>query len=208
MLTFNESTHEYLWEGKPVPSVTQVINEWMEISVYGAKYFTNRFTGLTINAEVFRAAGEFGTAAHAGVKVLAEGRELDYNALHPSLYHPLAEFVQWKKDCSPIFHLIEKPLYSAKYRYAGTPDLICTIDRHLSVVDIKTGGYDTAGIQMAGYEQLYREDVKRGTLHMRRYVLHLPKDGGNYKFIQQADTTDFSCFLGLLFAHQQMKRRV
>ena len=207
MLTFDEVKHLYFWDGKPVPSVTQIINEWMEISVYGIKYYTNRYTGTTISADVFRAAGEFGVAIHAGAKILAEGRMLDFSALHSSLDHPLHEFIRWMNDYEPIIHLVEQSLYSAKYRYAGTFDLICTINRRLCVVDIKTGEYGAAGIQTAGYEQLYREHTKRGALHMQRYVLHLPKDGGSYQFLKEEDTTDFSCFLGLLFTHQQMERR-
>lgn len=209
MLTFDSEKHLYLWNGVPVPSVTQIIHEWMEVSVYGERYFVNRFTGTAISADPFRAAGGFGTAVHAGAKLLAEGNALDYDALHPSLHHPLDEFVRWQTDYSPEYRIIEKPLYSAKFNYAGTPDIIAIIRRRLAVVDIKTGGYDMAGVQMAGYEQLYREEVKRGALHMDRYVLFLPKnDGERYQFIQLRDITDHACFMALWDAGRQMKGRI
>jgi hypothetical protein len=208
MLTFNAETHTYYWEKIQTPSVTQIINEWMEINVYGTKYFTNRYTGLTIAADVFREAGEFGTAVHAGCRVLARGRALDYMALHPSLYHPLAEFMQWMKDYAPDFALIEEPLYSKKFHYAGTPDIVGTIKRRPIIVDIKTGAFDMAGVQLAGYEQLYRERIRRGTLHMDRYVLQLPKDGGAYKFIPCRDNGDFACFMSMWDVKRQMKGRL
>jgi hypothetical protein len=208
MLTFNEEHHLYCWHGAPVPSVTQIIHEWMEINVYGTRYFTNRFTGVTIAAEPFKEAGEFGTAVHAGCKVLARGKSLDFNHLHPSLYHPLAEFQQWMKDHNPILSLIEEPLYSRKFNYAGMPDIIGFIKRRPVVVDIKTGAFDMAGVQLAGYEQLYREHTKRGTLHMDRYVLQLPKDGGAYKFIQCRDDSDHACFMALWDVQRRMKGRL
>lgn len=207
MLTFNSAKHLYFWHDNQVPSVTQIIHEWMEISVYGTKYFTNRYNGLTISADVFREAGEFGTAVHDGVKVLAEGRELDFDELHPSLWNSLTQFQQWKKAYAPIFTLIEQPLYSKKFNYAGTPDLIGVIKRRPCGIDIKTGAFGMAGVQMAGYEQLYREHIKRGALHMDRYVLHLPK-GEPYKFIQYRDMTDHACFVALWDAQRQMKGRL
>ena len=206
MLTFNEEKHLYYWEDRPVPSVTQIIREWMEINVYGNKYFTNRFTGTTIATDVFRVAADFGTAVHAGAKVLAEGRALDFNALDSALVAPLREFTQWMKDHKPEMLIVEKPLYSAKYGYAGTPDLICVINRKIYVVDIKTGMFEMAGIQLSAYEQLYREHAKRGALHMSRYVLHLPKDGSAYKFIKKDNQYDFPCFQNMLSVDNFIRR--
>lgn len=208
MLTFNKQTHTYYWDDKTVPSVTQIIHEWMEINVYGIKYYTNRYTGTTINADTFRQAGDFGSAVHTGVKILAEGRKLDFNTMHSSLNRPLSEFLRWQGDYNPDIVLVEQALYSKKYCYAGTPDLIAIINRRLSVIDIKTGGFSMAGVQTSGYEQLYREHTKKNMLHMPRYILHLPKDGGDYQFIKQNNESDFDCYLALLRAHQHMKGRL
>lgn len=207
MLTFNPTNHQYTWNGVIVPSVTQIIGEWQKISVYGVEYYCNRFTGLVVNAETFRDAGHYGTAIHTGARMLAEGRELDLSVLHPSLNHPLVEFQQWMIDYRPLFDMVESPMYSPKYRYAGTPDIVATIKRKLCVIDIKTGAYSMAGVQTSGYEQLYRERVKRGTLKMDRYVLHLPK-AGKYKFIPMNDATDFDLFRSLFFAHNEINRRL
>lgn len=192
MLTFEESTHRYFWNDKLVPSVTQILREWIEVSVYGNKYFFNTLTGLVISAEVFKAAGDYGTAVHKGSKIVLEGGALDLTMLHPSLYHPLAELKLWLDQYNPRLLEIERPMFSPKLGYAGTPDIICRIGKRNIVVDIKTGAYGMAGPQTAGYEQLYREETKFWR-SLERAVLVLP-DKGAFKFVLMNNPADWGFF--------------
>jgi hypothetical protein len=207
MLSFDAGSHQYTWDGIVVPSVTQIIGEWRRISVYGVEYYCNRFTGHVIDVETFTAAGHRGTAIHTGAKMIAEGKQLDLSVLHPSLLNPILEFQRWMEMTCPVIDIIEVPMYSERHGFAGTPDIIASIGRKLCVIDIKTGSsYAMAGVQTAAYAQLYRERIKRGTLNVGRYVLHLPSSGP-YKFIRLPLDTDWDLFRSMLFEYYEIKRR-
>lgn len=198
MLTFSAETHTYYWNDKPIPSVTQVIREWMPVSVYGVDYFVNSFTGAVLTQESFRAAADFGKAVHQMVGLRIAGA-LDVAALHTSLLPVLTQFDSWAKLVSPEFIGSELPLYHKRYSYAGTLDILCKIKHNMAIIDIKTGGYDMAGVQIEAYKQAYKEENGIRIMHIDRYVLFLPKDGGQYKFIKLDNPAgDWTFFLSRL----------
>lgn len=204
MLTFDEPTHRYYWKDKIVPSVTQILREWSEVSVYGVKYYVNNFTGTVIIADVFKSAGDYGTAVHRGSKIILEGGALDLTVLHPSLYHPLAELKSWLDQYNPRLIEIERPMYAEKLGFAGTPDIICRIGKRMMVVDIKTGAYGMAGPQTAAYEQLYREET-RFWRSLERAVLVLPETGA-FKFILMQNPSDWGFFQARQFEYNFLKK--
>jgi hypothetical protein len=139
MLTFDALTHTYQWCGKPVPSVTQAIGEWIPVNIYGTEYYVNAFTGLTFPAEKFRVAADWGTAVHAMNRLHLEG-SLDRDSLHPDLLPVLGAFDDWLIAHKPKIILVETPMYSMRHGYAGTPDLRCEIRRRLWVIGLQSGG--------------------------------------------------------------------
>jgi hypothetical protein len=191
-LIFKPETHEYFVDGIRYPSVTQVLNEW--ILTYSG--YVNTITDVVIGKEVFEAAQDFGSAIHLAIKYLLT-TGLNWDGLDPSLIPPLKQFEQWRKDIDLEVLNCEEPMFSQRYGYAGTPDIIAGSKNGLVLVDIKTGDYGRIEAQVAAYEQLYREHVGvRRSIEKR--VLYLPKDGGDYKFEQVNDKDSWSYFLSKL----------
>lgn len=193
MLTFTAETHEYRWNGAPVPSVTQILGEWITVGVV----YISTFTGAHILAECFDRARDFGTAVHRMIALDIAG-ELDEDALDPALVPVLS---QWQRLCAslrPEILLSEEPLFCSALGYAGTPDIVCKIRGILSIIDCKTGMMGMCGPQTAAYEIPVRERLKTRA-RFDRYGLHLPKDGGQPKLIKYSERNDLAFFQSRLF---------
>jgi hypothetical protein len=184
VLEFIADTHTYKKDGVVIPSVTQIIGEWQLTEVYGVEYYYNIYSGAVLAADRFTEARDFGRAAHAMNALYLMG-SLDQSALHPSLIPVLDQFDTWLRTFNVEPVLIETPLYSEKHQYAGTPDLVCLVKKRLAIVDYKTGDYAMAGPQLAGYDQLYKPKI-----YKQRFVLYLPKDGGQFKFVPCTNYSD------------------
>lgn len=202
MLTFDPDKHLYTYDGNPVPSVTQVIGEFLKV---GNRY-VNVFTGATIPAEQFEAAADWGTAVHTAIHYYLDN-DLDEDSLSPALHMALDQFTAWRKDYDPEILSHEQRVYSKKYGYAGTLDLNCRIKGKLTIVDYKTGAYGMAGPQIAAYAQADKEENGGGM--RRRAVLHLPKNGnGGYKFVPLSGLNDWNFFLSRLNTYNYTRRTV
>ena len=207
MLEFNSDNHVYRRNGQIIPSVTQILGGWWEVEISGRDYYLNVLTGSIIAADKMKTAADHGTAVHKACwLILKHGHDgLDWGVLDPELIHPLQQLEKWQEDWKPTVILLEQPMYSDKYGYAGTPDIVALILNQATipaVIDIKTGAYDMAGPQVAAYEQLFKEHDKfRGTV--RRYVLHLPKTG-SYKFVPLTDKRDWDFFRSRLFQYNYL----
>ena len=202
-LLFNPDTHEYHVNGIRLPSVSQVLNTW--ILTYSG--YVNTITGVVIDKEVFEASGDFGTAIHLAIKYLFT-TGLNWDGLDPALIPPLKQFEQWRKDINLKLIFCEHSMFSKRYGYAGTPDIIGEADGKI-LVDVKTGDYGQGAAQLAGYEQLYNENYRSsgGWRIVKKYVLYLPKDGGDYKFEVVNDKDAWNYFLSRLNCHKYERRK-
>lgn len=206
MLEFDAITHTYRVDGKVIPSVTQIINQWRKVLVNSSYYYVSSF-GEVVPASSFEAAADFGSAVHIACRLIVSGEGVDWESIEPSLIPPLRQFQQWLSDYKVTTVLIELPLYSERYDYAGTADLIVYCrdnQRILMVCDIKTGEYALAGPQTAAYEQLYRENYGYKGM-VDRFVLYLPKDGKPYTFEKMRNHNDWSYFKAKLYEHYMAK---
>jgi hypothetical protein len=203
-LVFNEEDHSYHLKGVRLPSVTQVINEWTEFEFYGQKYFLNRYNGTIITSERMDNARKIGKAVHRASKLVLENN-LDWTALHPELVPYMKSIEKWASDFRVKPLVLETPMCSLRYKYAGTPDFVGHIknDRFLTVVDFASGTYGMKDVQTAAYEQLVKENLKyRGKV--KRYTLSL---GDNYFFHPHTKTQDWMLFLHLLNTKRLLNRR-
>lgn len=202
-LTFDVEKHEYRVDGRRVDSVTTILGEWQEVKVGGERYHINTHSGSVIPSRRMEEAQDFGTAVHLGCNFILQYGSVDYLTLDPALAPCLGQFERWLLDYDVKPILFESPMYSKRFDYSGTPDLICVLNGNLlSVCDYKTTPlYPMAGPQTAAYEQLYRENHKDFRV-MERYVLHLPKDGGDYELHQVGRVQDFAYFKAKLYTHQ------
>jgi len=209
MLTFDENSHQYAVDGNPIPSVTQVINEWNKVKISRSWWYVSSFTGAAIPGDIFDAAGDWGKAVHRMIEFWLND-DLDEESLNPALTDTLNQFQNWMDEYRPEVVSHEKRLFSKKYWYAGTYDLACHLKEknagRVAIIDFKTGAYDMAGPQLSGYAQLYKEAEKyRGRTD--RYVLHLPKKGGPYKFVKMDNPHDFDFFLCRLRQWQYLNQK-
>ena len=210
MLEFRPQTHQYLLNGTPCPSVTQALGEFVKVERGEYSYFVSTFNGNAINADLFDAAADHGTAVHEAARIiLTHGPDaLDWEALHVDLVEPLNQILVWRPIFGRETAIIEQPMYSPKLNVAGTPDLIIPGDKVTQIFDFKTGAYDLAGPQLAAYEAIYREQYGIRINHrIERYVIHLPKDGSRYKVIPMKDATDIHFFKSRLYQWQWLSNR-
>jgi hypothetical protein len=199
MLEFNPDGHVYTYNGTVVPSCTQILNEFLTIGIV----YISTFTGARILAECMESARDFGTAVHKMIALDIAG-ELDEDALDPKL---AAVLMQWHRVCCmvrPEILLSETPLYCSAHHFAGTADLILKIKGVLSIIDLKTGLYGSAGAQVAAYEVLAREHLKTRA-KFDRYVLHLPKNGGDFKLVKLSNPNDWGFFLSRLYQWKYLR---
>ena len=196
MLTFDEATHTYRWNGVKVPSVTGLINEWLQITISGSQYHVNRFSGVVVPSYLMQEGAAKGKDLHKGSELILKGG-LDWNALDPEYEPPLRQFQKWLDDCQiqPLY--TEYRFYHPKYHYCGCIDVVAMVEKALAFIDIKTGECSTVDIQLSAYEAGYCAQ-ERYIGRTARYALWLPKKGEKYKFEKIKDDNSFEKFKALM----------
>lgn len=194
---FKEDAHEYSIGGVRKPSVTKILGEYIEVKISGRIWYVHTPTGAVIPSNVMQAAGNYGRASHKIFKFLMTGRGVDKSALDPVLGGVTVAIEKWIDKYSPEVIACEEPMYSLKWDFCGTEDLIAKIKHHRYpvVIDLKTGAPGLVGPQTGAYLEMWRENSKyRGKL--QRACLHIPKGSDEYTFtskMMRAD--DFLFFL-------------
>lgn len=193
-LEFDEPTHTYRWNGKVVPSVTQVL-ENVKIIDYDFIPHDTREMAL-----------ERGRLVHQATHFDDEG-DLDEATLDPMLAGYVAAARNWQRDSGFQVEaddagkrFIEYRGFQEKFGYAGTLDRRGTIGvngkRFATVADYKTNDapYWTA-YQLAGYCAFF--DSPRT---FTRLAVELHADGSYkvYEFDGKTWQQDFSVFLAAL----------
>lgn len=187
-ILFNPDGHVYTVEGRTVPSVTTVLEK----------------AGLTdfsmVNPVLLARKSRQGTLAHLATEYDDLGI-LDESTVSPRILPFLEAWRRFKKEFSFEPQEIELPVYSAKYRYAGTLDRVGTIKGELALIDLKTSSrvdLISVGPQTAAYEYAYKEwsgfDKRK---KVKRYCVKLSPEG-DYKLINCDNKNDFSVFIHAL----------
>ena len=135
-------------------------------------------------------ATEFGNDSHDIIEFLTMndmGKNPDLLLINDALwsdysgYMPIAEgFKAWVRDSGMHVVASEMMVYHPAYKYAGTIDLVCALDKDphsLVVVDIKTGGvFDEAAMQVSAYAQALGYLLTPGYTVKEALVLQLPRE--------------------------------
>lgn len=186
MLTFDEVGHKYLWKGRPVPGVNEILTELNMQESWGSE------------TDMLR-----GTWVHQACQCYDDGT-LDQWEFDPVI---LAYLEGWKKfivEQRFIVGMNEKTLRS-EYGYAGRLDRCGMRSSDHTVVDIKTGepGWIT-GLKLAGYEQLVREEIRQPGRIYKRLAVQL-YDDGTYKLHWYANRKDKDLFLSCVSLYHYKK---
>lgn len=204
MLQFFEENHLYTWNGTPVISVTQLF------SLVGTRESKESGFRSISGVEFIRddTAAIFGREFHAFAEIYLKGGHAEYDDnLEPyikSFYNFLAKHPYILGDSHK---LVECYLYSQKYGYAGTLDLLSFIEDtngYLTLIDWKTSAAIAPHykLQLAAYVQLIKENFKdinisRGIRTMT--VLLKPNGDPRVEIRSPLQVkTDFNIFLSIL----------
>lgn len=182
MLTFDQESHTYRWNGAVVPSVTQILRPLMDLDA--------------VDPDVLRRASAFGTAVHLACELDDKGT-LDESALDPALAPYLAGWRQFSKDYGCRWEALESRVYHSTLRYAGTLDRRGTVGGHQAYVDIKSGTslYHSVGPQLAAYAAA--DCGIPGA--RRRYAVRLdPRLPAGYELQEYTDPRDWPVFASLI----------
>lgn len=186
MLTFDDGSHKYFWNGKHVPNVTSILE------------ILHNFD--SVPADVLQAASERGTAVHLACEYWDRGI-LDESTVDESIVGYLEGWKSFLKDTNPQWSMIEAQFYSEAFGYAGTLDRKGQIFGCEATLDIKTSvaSHPVWGVQTAAYSNgLKSPKDKRFTVQLR--------DNGTYRLNEWKDSTDWSVFVSLLTVNNFLRK--
>ena len=123
-LTYNDEDHSYQLDGRPVPSVTEIVG------LLTAKKYSDA------NTAVLEQAKRRGTAVHELCEAIDCGVDPEDLEIEPELVGYVNAYLTFLRDWRPEWLYIEKPLYTLDY--AGRCDRIGVIAGQVAIVDIKT----------------------------------------------------------------------
>lgn len=180
-LQFDAAHHVYRYDGRVVPSVTQVLEPLQYLD--GVPW------------AVLEAAREFGTHVHLAVH-LWNVRQLDVDSLDPALKPYLMGWQDFLRDTGFEVTASETRVYNAQLGYAGTPDCTGNYAGTSWVIDVKSGVVPhTVGAQLAAYQHALPQRPRR------RLCVQLLGDG-RYKMHEQKNLADLSLFMSALNIHK------
>lgn len=188
MLHFDEATHTYTFNSRPVPSVTQVLQ-------------AEQFVDVTWFTEHGRDRGK---KAHLAIHLYDMG-DLDEDSLDPALAPYLDAWKKFKQDSGFKIYESESAYYHPFLQYAGTPDKYGELNGKAALIDIKTGAVqEWVRIQLSAYAEL----ISNGPLS--RFSIQL-KDDGSYRLTEYKDRSDRGIWMAALSCYQwknnNLKRR-
>jgi hypothetical protein len=174
----DQATHRYTVDGKPVPSVTQVITSCM-----GSNPFWTQ------------EARDLGSAVHMAIRFDADG-DLDESQLATEIRPYLDAYEKFRAELQFTPDLIEQPLYHLNPLYCGMPDQANT---KRCVVDFKTGAFGPEhAIQLAAYAHLLFNPFI-----LERWAVYLSEDGKySMKVFPKSElSSDWNVFQHMLAIH-------
>lgn len=181
MLTFDEQSHTYKWNGVSVPSVTTILSPLIDYSM--------------VHPEVLERGRQLGSAVHRMTE-LYDLDDLDESSLSPDMKNYLIGWKKFRENTDFIPDTIEKRMFHPKHQYCGTSDRTGVIRGQKAVIDIKKMMSLGAviGVQLAAYQAMHNLESAEIT---HRYALGLRPDG-TYRLQQFNNPSDFAVFLSLL----------
>ena len=154
-----DESHFYFVNGEYFPGVTSILDEAAPMA-YGLREFLKYNTAEQAE-EIKTTAMNFGSKMHEAYEKLLKGETLNLLTDYPYQKEKkhLVSFYQWFADNKPTNLEIEFTIASLTYKYAGTLDLVCTINDELWLIDFKTSKalYKTNEYQVAAYKHAYEE---------------------------------------------------
>jgi len=179
--TFDPETHIYKLDDREIPSVTQIIKE-----VFGEREWWSVHSA------------EVGRALHLAVHYYNTG-SLDKSSLDDQIIGRFAGFEKFKIEAPYIIKQSEVVLFSSKYRFAGTLDMV--MENNI-IADVKSSLDRAVYLQLGGYSILLN--------HAKKAFAVVLSKKGTYKLSDIIKGTKIkyweNAFLNCLSVYNLMKR--
>ena len=149
-------------------------------------------------------AADLGTMLHALIEDFAKGKTVP-EPVNPILNKSFNQFKDWVKANNVRFIDSERKIYSKRFNYAGTLDLLADNGTKM-LIDIKTssGIWDEYYLQVAAYIQAINEEMDLGL--RKGVIIRCGKDG----VFEVKETDEFEenlqGFLGALRLYRRLKQ--
>ena len=177
-------------EGTFYPSVTTIL-QYMPKN----KFFDNWLKDVGHNADlIMRKAGKEGTQVHEAAEALVLGEEIhwmdDYGKAKYSqlVWEMILKFYDFWTTHKPELISTEEFVYSDKFKYAGTADLLVKMDGEVWLLDIKTSNnlHRSYNLQLAAYAKAIEEakgiKIQRtGIIWLKASTRSASKKKGSYQ---------------------------
>lgn len=224
LLDFDEAKHVYRVDGQVVPGVTSILGIKAKPALVGwavkvcGEYLEKHLpVGRALDEiekkrliqEMKREhrsrtsdAADIGTIVHKFAEDVGRGMKPEM-PVNKEAQSACESFIDWWWGHQVKVLDIERKIYSRKFRYAGTVDLVAEIDGALTIVDYKSGKaiYRDYFLQMGAYSYAYTEETGREA--DRLMVVRLPKaveDGFEARDNEYFSLSVKRCELGFLSA--------
>ena len=145
-----------------------------------------------------------GTLAHAWFDDHFSGRA-PTTPVNPELRRMTGAFLKFADTHKVEVLETERRLYSQRFKFAGTVDLICKVDGELTVADYKTGSgiYAEMLAQCGGYHLCYEEET--GTVPSRHMLINCNAKGELTVAVSANIVVNQEAFLDALNLSRRMK---
>ena len=177
-------------EGVYYPSVTTIL-QYMPKN----KFFDTWLKDVGHNADyIMKKAGKEGTQVHEAAEKLVKGEEVswmdDYgNARYSQIvWEMILKFAEFWNTYKPELISTEDFVWSDKYKYAGTADLVVKMDGQVWLLDLKTSNsiHKSYDLQLASYAKALEEckgiKIERtGIIWLKAHTRSASKKKGVYQ---------------------------
>ena len=225
-LDFDDDKHIYYFEGKKVESVTGIcgngipkpeltgwlvatpireikalINHKLDNDEVIDRVSLERIIDQAKNKteEIKKDAGLVGTVVHGLIEDFLQGKKIP-NQSDKKVLNCWNLFLNWWNTQEYEVVELEKKIFSKKYNYAGTLDLVLKDKKgDLILADIKTSNHISFDytLQLNAYRQAYEEETKQKI--SKGLIIRLPKSDGNIEVKElPLNKQMFNAFLGAI----------
>ncbi len=192
---FDSETHTYTIDGRPVPSVTEVMADVIP-GWHAGEWYLQR-----------------GQAVHACAALIAMDREFDHDARITGQVEACRKFF---RDTQPWIELCEYRLFSQAHQFGGTLDLMVRamdgirLPRRNTgpiIIDYKAALTDAVPIQLAAYAALIKQNFPQ--YQNVRYGIGVElRDNGTYKWSEVYDLQRHTHEWRSILTAYRVRRRV
>lgn len=225
-LTFDDEKHIYYHQEKKVESVTGIcgngvpkpeltgwlistpireiknaINERLDTGYPLDRVNLERIIDKAKNKteEVKKDAGIVGTVVHGLIEDFLQGKNIPMQS-DPKVLNCWNLFLDWWNEQEYKVVELEKKIFSKKYNYAGTLDLVLKDKKgNLILADIKTSNHISFDytLQLNAYKNAYEEETKSKI--SKGLIIRLPKTSGKIEVKElPLNKQMFNAFLGAM----------